>query len=354
MARVIIGPYVLIAALAAMAVFGSVVRTYALHANSGCVYRLAERDESPSNVLFIGTSRIGRGIDARYIEKRLVSEFGKIISVERISMFTPNAPQFRPVLKRYVDERGAPKLVFLQLLYNFKPERQREVDMPVNPSNNIAFASIAELADIQRNARLNDYDTVLPRWLEANYASLPVVIFTKLEMNIYAAMKFPGRWLSGRTTACRGESMFRHMSPGHLYDDIDDKVQFEPETAAQKDNRLANLEITADYLPFAPLSPKRQFENGQLQAMINFLESAGSEVVLIFLPALGETEIPAAVIDEIKTVFPNNRFEHPMSLYESEIGEKLAVSFLDTHHINRYGALLFSRYFTEVIARSNI
>ncbi len=350
MARLSKGPYLVIAALAAMAFFGAWMKTYALNASSACVYTLAEHDAAAADVLFVGTSRTGRGIDAGYIQKHLASEYGKPLTVERISLSSSNAPQFRPVLRRYVAERGAPKLVFLQLLYNFKPENERTADMPVNPPRNVAFASVSELMEIRRTAQLNDHDTVLPRSLEAGYSSLPAMLLAKLEMSIVAAMKYPAHWVLRRTAGCKGDEMHRHWNRFRIYNSIDDQVRFEPETEERKRMRLANLKITGEYLPLAPLSPKRRFENGQIKAMIDLLEKAGSRVVLMYLPALGERTIAPEAHEALKAVFPNNQLVHPMSLFAGEAGDKLAISFVDTHHVNLYGALQFSRYFAAQIA----
>lgn len=350
MARLSKGPYLVIAVLAAMAFFGAWVKTYALNASSRCVYTLAEHDAAPADVLFVGTSRAGRGIDTGYIQKHLAAEYGKPLTVERISLSSSNATQFRPVLQRYVSERGAPKLVFLQVLYNFKPENARVADMPINPPRNVAFAPVSELMEIRRTAELNDLDTVLPRTLEAGYTSLPAMLLAKLEMSIVAAMKYPAHRLLGRTTGCKGDEMHRHMNPFRIYNSIDDQVQFAPETAERKKARLGNLKITANYLPFAPLSSKRRFENGQIKAMIDLLEKAGSRVQLMYLPALGERTIAPRTVEGLNAVFPNNPLVHPMSLFEGAAGDKLAVSFIDTHHVDLYGALQFSRYFAARIA----
>ncbi|MEM8686924.1 MAG: hypothetical protein AAGF81_06330 [Pseudomonadota bacterium] len=350
MVRLSKGPYFIVLALALLAFFGAWVRTYALTPSSACVYTLAEQNAAPADVLFVGTSRMGRGVDAGYMEKRLAAQYGRQVTVERISLSTSNVTQFRPVIKRYVEARGAPKLVFLQLIYNFKPEERRSADMPVNPPRNVAFAPLDELLQIQNEARLNDHETVLPRSLEAGYMSIPAMLLAKVEMTIVAALKYPAHRFLGRTTGCRGAEMHRHMNPTRLYNTIDDQVTFQPETEAGKKTRLANLKITQAYLPFAPLSPVRRFENQQMKAMIDQMEKGGSKVVLAYLPALGEREIAPEVLNEIKTAFPTTPLVHPMSLFAGEDGDKLAVSFVDTHHVNHYGALQFSRYFTARIA----
>ena len=341
-------PIYLMLVLIGLAVLGGWSRTYALAPTVNCVYEMADSNAPAADVLFVGTSRTGRGIDPVYVQSRLADRHGVDATVERVALPASYPQQFRPFLQRYIEHRGAPKLVFFQLPYNFRSERHPEIDVPINTPRNLAHASLSELFSIRRDAQLNDYDEPLSRIFHRDYASIPVMLMNRLEMNIYAALKYPAHLMNGLTSECQGETLYRHNHPLRLYGDITDAVTFVPETPERMATRLEEQKETAQYMPFAIKGPMRRFENAQILATLDKLKRANSRIVLFYLPALGESRIPVGVEEDIASVFQNVNFAHPMALYQGPLADQLAVSFADTHHVDNFGALHISRYFADI------
>jgi hypothetical protein len=342
-------PFVAVAVLAALAVLGARGKAFNVPAVVTCAYQLGALDAPGADVLFIGSSRTGRGIDHGYIMSQLKADTGRDIRVERLVMTRPEVPQFRPLIRRYVEQRGAPKEVFLQLLYNFDPDRQSTWDVPVNGIRNIAMTDLAEMAEIQTTAQLNDHGTVLPRTLENGYLSLPVVALTKLEANIYSALRWPGQKLLGRLDPCQGRQLQIQANDRWVFNSVTDDLAFSL-TDRQQRILAVNARRAAKFLPMAPTDPMRRFENDQMHHIISELQAAGSRVHLLLMPALGDTELSQAEREDLETAFPGLRIVQPYDLFKGAAGAELAQSFADTHHATPFGALQYSRYFASVIA----
>lgn len=330
-----------------LGVFGSFSRSFPMPKSIECVYQMAAMDAPSADILFLGSSRTGRGIDPVYIENRLTKVHGLEFSVERIALEGSFSQQYRPVLQTYLNERGAPHILFLQVLYNFKREIHPQIDLPINPGQNIAYADLGDVIDIHRTAELNSGTSPVSRRLSEAYMSLPASLLARLELNVYSALKLPVHALEGRRAACRGEQLYRHNHPIRLYGDLNDDLTFISETPEQNAQRLRNEQVTANYLPMAPSAPWRRFENQQMRSILDLAAAAGSKVILYYLPAVGEKEFPDGADQEFASLFTEAGLVHPMSLYDGPHGEEIAVSYFDTHHYDRYGALLASRYFAD-------
>jgi hypothetical protein len=342
-------PFLVVLILLVLNFFGAWTKTFPLPTPVGCVYKLAEFDAPAADVLLIGGSRVGQGIDPGYMQDRLKNEFDKSIVIERLQLNFPDVTQFIPLAERYLGERGAPKYAFIQLLYNFKAERHRTWDIPVNMPRNVAFEKISKVMDLRDSASLNDYGTALSRTYERGYRSDLEILLLKIELNVLSAIKFPSVVLKGEFARCKGDIMHRHQNPKAVYNTLSDEISFSAETDKQIKARERNTGIAAEFMPLDLLNRNRVFENTQMQRLVDMFEVSGTTVILMTMPALGSTHISESTLNDIETVFPRIEFVHPYSLFESEVGDQLAVSFVDTHHPNRFGALQYSRFYAEYI-----
>ena len=340
MARLNPAPIIALATIGALAFFGGKSGSFETPRFVTCAYELASDDAPPADVLFIGSSRLAMGIDPGYIMKRVAGQTGRDVSVERVSLTFPSIPQFRPIISRYIARRGPPQHVFLQLTYNFRPFRQRAWDVPINEIRTVAHANLGELIEIRRDAELNDHHTRLPREMEAGYLSLPALVLQKIELHVFAALRYPAKRLLGSHEACNSGVWARGLS---------DDIEFQ-ETESQIRRRMKYEQVATRFLPMSPDEPFRHFETDQLHDVIDMLEAGGSEVWLMTLPFLGDTALTQQEADAIATAFPDHALIHPYSLFESDVGPELEKSFFDSHHATRFGALQYSRYFADVIA----
>jgi hypothetical protein len=328
--------------LTGLAVLGGHLRAYELGAHPRCNYVLAEQALPATDVILVGASRVLRGLDPDYVQA-LLAEVGTEASVDRLSLNLPNIPQYYPLLSRYLENRGAPKIAYLQLLYNFKSGRQHTWDLPLNPPRNLAFGRLSELAEVQIGAPLNDTGTTLPRQLHASWQNLPAALLTKVEISIFSALRYVPKRLSGRIPNCTGEFLRANgnsAAVNGLTIETAENIEFvQPDPA----DLIAWRSAAAKFLPLAPDADWRQGETAQLTKLVELLQGAGTEVVFLIMPTIGQHTIDPDTLAEINTVFPGIDIHFPMDAYDGELAEQVAVSFVDTHHANHFGAVYLSR-----------
>ncbi len=344
-----LAPLILIFALCMMALKGPGNAAYNVHAAVHCAYYQAFWQSPAPNVLLVGTSHTGHAFDSTYMRKRILATTGETVTIEKLALTYPDIPQFHPLIDRYIAERGAPDHVFLQLLFNTRPQSQRKWDMPVNDLRNISFAPMSDIIEIQRSAKLNDYGTVLPRWMEAGYLTLPAVALQKVEANVFSTARGMPLNLTGKSNLCR--SVVAQVEKKWIWpnDLVYDGMPFELDPAYLEE-RDRHRSIRDSFLPLDLHSPSRIFEVDQFRKLIKRFEDAGSQVHLFILPVLEETEVDPQVLADLAEFFPDQNVFHPFSLYDSEIGDQLKISFVDENHMTPFGALHVSRYFADVIA----
>ena len=344
-------PVGLIVFLTVFAMLGMHFRAYEFSSSPRCNYVLAEEALPAADVIIVGASRVRRGIDPDFIEA-LLAKAGMPKSVDRLSLNLPNFPQYYPLLTRYVENRGAPQIAYLQLMYNFKPDRQNTWDLPLNPRRNLAFGRLIELAEVQRGAPLNDTGNVLPRYLHASWQGLPAAWLTKLEMNVFSGLRYLPLSLRGEMPPCEGAFLRANGSnigANDLTLDNVQKIDFIPPIP----EALAKWRAEAGaFLPLAPNAPWRQGETAQLRRLIDLLQNAGTEVVFLIMPIVDQKLVDPETLKQIKSMFPGIEVHFPMDAYSGELAEQISISFVDTHHANTFGAAHFSRALaTDLINR---
>jgi hypothetical protein len=335
-------PAGLIACLAGLAVLGEHLRAYEFSPSPRCNYVLAEQALPAADVIVVGASRVRRGIDPDYVEA-LLARSGIPTTVDRLSLNLPNFPQYYPLLNRYLEHRGAPQIAYLQLLYNFKPERQDTWDLPLNPQRNLAFGRLAEIAEVQRGAPLNDTGTVLPRQLHASWQGLPAAWLTKVEMNVFSALRYLPLRVRGEMPICE-HAFLRANGSAIGANGLTLDSALEAVFAAPDPEALAKWRVeSGGFLPLAPDALWRQGETGQLRRLINLLQGAGTEVVFLIMPTVDQQSVDPETLTQINATFPGIEVHFPMDAYSDELADQISISFVDTHHANIFGAVHFSR-----------
>ncbi len=163
-------------------------------------------------------------------------------------------------------------------------------------------------------------------------------------------MRFVPLKLRGVLDQCKGDALHYQARKTWLYNHLNDDIAFS-ESDEKRKRREKMTAKANEYTSYMPNNPIRRFEVDQLRQTARTMTQAGSKVVLVLLPVLGDTSIDEEELAEIASVFPDYPLIHPYDLFESELGENLAKSFADTHHATRYGALIYSRFFASEIIK---
>lgn len=335
-------PAGLIVFLTVLAMVGGHLRAYELTANTRCNYVLAEQSLPSADVVIIGSSRVMHGLDPDYIQA-VLAEDKTGASVERVALSWPNFAQFYPPLNRYIETRGAPKLVYLQLAYNYYADRQDTFDLPLNPQRNVAFGRLSELIAVQHGAPLNDTGTRLPRQLHKLWESMAAVWLTHIEMSVFSALRYVPKKLNKTMPACTGDFL---RANGNDVSAIGLTVAeaASVEFTSMNPTTLKTARDTVEaFLPMAPSAGWRRGETAQLTRLVALLQGAGTDVVFLIMPSIDQRAVDPDILAEIKTVFPSIDVFFPMDEYGGELAEQISTSFKDAIHSNDFGTVHLSR-----------
>ncbi len=342
-----LAPFLVAGVLALLAYFGSSLRAYDVAPHVICSYALAEMDRPRPDVLLIGNSRTGAAIDPVYVTDKLRQKTGQTLAIERITLTGPLLPQFAIIMQEYARNRGIPRHVFLQLIYNRDPAEQHKVDAPLFGLRDIAYGNLSDMIAVQQGAQLNDRGTALPRQFERGYSSIPAVALTKISTNIYSSLRYYFRSPYRPIPRCEGEYVFQQSVVWPYNQITDGQMDFGARATEAQEREWTGL--VSHYLPLDPNAPERQFENDQLHKLIAFLKSRGAKVHLVAYPQFSE-KLPQVHAEAIRREFSEADFVNGYEAFEAETGDRWADYFRDPNHLNHGGARIISRLVAARIA----
>ncbi|MFN2098887.1 hypothetical protein [Altererythrobacter sp. MF3-039] len=331
-----LAPLIFIAAMIGLAFAGSKVRTYPVDPASFCSFEFTQLDEPASDILVFGTSRAGRGIDAAYVQTLLRAKTGGDVSVQRLSLANPDIPSFDVFYREYLRQRGAPKLVVLQVLYNREPERQALIGAPLHNVRNVLLGDLGDLHAVQKEAEAETSGERLRR----GYRPITAVAIDKFTNNIYAALRYPYFSSLGMdpNTICVDDLPLR-QSGNWLHGDLPGEPTVEdPRDHGSPEDWAAEV---AGYLPLDPAGVDRALEVGQMRRLIQLIRSNGSEVALVLFPIFGET-ISQGDLASIRSLYPDLDVIDLDTPFHSAVEANEAAHFVDANHVNAKGALVLS------------
>ncbi len=344
-----LAPFLVVAALAGLAFAGSQLKNYELDYTNLCNHELTRLDAPPADILFIGNSRLGAAVDPVFIGETLSAATGAPVAVERLTLTYNDIPPLRVFTRDYLRERGAPDIAIVQLTYNRDEALHPQIDAPIHPPRDIAFAGLADLADIQETAEQNRYGERISRRYARGYRSLPAMLFDRATMNIYAALRYPAHLVTGRPTRCEGE-MVQRQADIWLYGTIEPDL-FERDYRTPSDAEAAEWDaIVADYMPLEPAAEHRRFENDQLRRLIATLRENGADVYLTFLPSIHDEALSDADRAALADIFPDTPLIDLADLYASEGESGLATSYRDEDHVDIRAGAAISRFYAARLA----
>ena len=332
-------PLIFIAAMIGLAFAGSKVRTYPVDPASFCSLEFTRLDEPASDILVFGTSRAGRGIDPIYVQTLLNEQTGADFSVQRLSLAHPDIPSFNLFYRELLRNRGAPKLVALQVLYNRDADRQGQIGAPIHNVRNVLLGDLADLHAIQSEAEAEADDQ--SAWLRRGYRPIAGVAIDKFTNNIYAALRYPFFSSQGMdpNTLCHSDYPLR-QGGNWLYDDLPGEPEvIDPRDHGTPDEWTAEV---ADYLPIAPGSDLRATENAQMRRLIKLVEAGGSKVVLVLYPVFNEP-VTQQEVDSIAALYPGLDVIDLDRSFHAAVGPQQADYFIDANHVSPKGGAVLSR-----------
>ena len=295
-----------------------------------CTTSWLNDDRPPSDVVFFGSSRTGAGVDVKLIADRM----GGQQSVEKIVFAGPSELDRALALRTYLESRGTPSTVAIELSFAPKAEERYET-------------GIEELTPTLRTTgsfRASTYAKMLTDLVRRDDVAWSDVM---VRTRVWSPIQF---WLhrlsSGWDVAARHPQIAVNpkQSCGENRLGIDGKSEpFDAsspggsDTPTDKDQTrwTAAAERVRAFDPSAPFTLQ---ELALVRDMVDTSKDAGArQVVLYFLPAYGQTdealdtawlqgEFPDTIVWDGREIL----FDSDRSGLEQQFGSK--------NHVNRFGA----------------
>lgn len=303
-------------------------------------------DEPASDLLVLGSSRSGLGVDPPWIEEQLGGP-----SVERIT-FGSNSELIKDLgLRTYLRERGAPETLVLELgfeqhsaafeaLHGPAPEPfDVGSELPVAMDAMTYTDLISDLVahgDIGRSDLLLRSTIVSPAQFAAD----------RLDSGLAVALRHPGSVVDRATIECRPD--IKIMGTRWVWGT---SRPYQPNRIKEPDPaELQHLEDSAS--TFKGVDFDDRFTEDELaltRDMIRTAREAGVEnVILLYLPAYGKA---GSVVDveEIRSLFPDEPLIDGHRVMSDPSKPLLRYQFVNVTHVNRIGARAISQAIVDAI-----
>lgn len=343
MTKVFLPPLVTAGVLAAMAWSGTRLETYDLNSAFHCSHEVATLDRPAADILFVGNSQTGAGVDQAYVQN-LIDPQGTI-KVEKLAIVQANIVALRMLVEDYVEHRGAPDIVVFQPMVVRAEHWQAPAGLPIHPRADLAFQDWDELVEVQSTAKPNPTGSWLPPWMEKGYRTLPAVWADRQVERFMATLTYPRIVLV--RDACRTEAKYQlandwpygllPLEEGEDPGPVVDQAKFQEWSHDVSQRKAASA-----------LSPSRGFEMDQHRKLLAALETAGSEVILVGYPSMGQASQDAKEFAEFGKALGRDVIDIRSILAASE-RQEIEHLYRDPLHVNLAGAEIFSSHLARML-----
>ena len=345
MRKLLIAPLVTATLLIALIVTGERVGTYDVNRVFHCSHAVTLAPLPPADILFVGNSQTGAGIDPLYFAKQLNPLNPP--RVEKLTIVEAHIVTLRMLAEDYIEQRGAPKIVIFQPMVVRNTSWQEAAGKPIHPRANLAIQPWDELVHVQQAAKQSPNTALVPTWMQKGYRTLPAVFVDRLVERIIASMSYFR--LSPMLNYCQSEQMFR-QSIIWPYGDLPLESSGNTLTKPDKNRAVTWAERVKSRAPFLSDDPHRVFELEQNLELIREFEEAGSKVVLVGYPNF---EAAAQDSQDFAT-FSNalgSEVHDIRALLSSAERDSLPTLFRDQFHLSFAGAEIVSKRLAHFLAK---
>lgn len=343
MSKIFLPPLVTAGVLAAMVWSGAELETYDLNSAFHCSHEVAILDRPAANILFVGNSQTGAGVDQAYVQN-LIDPQGSV-KVEKLAIVQANIVALRMLVEDYIEHRGAPDIVVFQPMVVRAEHWQAPAGHPILPRANLAFQDWDELTDIQSTATPSPSGSSLPYWMEKGYRTLPAVWVDRQVERFMATLSYPR--IAPVQRACRTEAAFQitNIWPyGHLpLEEGEDPGPVVDQAKFQEWSHDISQRKAA-----SALASSRRFEMDQHRQLLASLEAAGSDIILVGYPNMGKAESDAQEFTEFGTALGREVIDIREMLDDTE-RQEIERHYRDPLHVNLAGAQIFSSRLAKLL-----
>ena len=315
-----------------------------------CTSYEVEREEAAADVLFIGSSRTASAIDPVYIQKQLNQSGHKKSKIHKMSVPGTDLVLHNLLSRKYIESKGAPKHVFIELMYTlnvcdsrYARRANRDFILDVEPVS-------IELGNVRDFYDMNSKKPFSNGWYLFHRSHTNFIEFyaNKLVTAFYAFLHSPSTALHGIEEECSTSSEWRNKYG--FYGILTEEMHKQPplRLSQKRQERLLQQKYLSKRMP---LSKARAYENVAFQSLIRLFLDAGSESVTIYIvPTFVEAATSAAERQAYSGLFPDvENVLFIKDLYDAPPTSELKYMYRDMLHYNQSGALIVSDYFVGIL-----
>lgn len=313
-----------------------------------CVAWQTRMDDPASDVMFIGTSRTGAGIDPAYIGVELSNNRGVLTTVDRLITWNPDMVHLNLMTRDYLIHRGAPKVAVIELTY--WPAEERGLQNLHAPTLKISSYHFADPSHL-RNLILELNDGTRLSFMKGEISTVAAFASNKLAISIYNFIRQPFDIFQKTKNLCTPERRAQVEGPenGLVFASIGNT---NPATAEPVDPKLKTSppvgEPTYNRTYESNLYQNRLYEN-----TVKLLKAAGVETVILariaaypnmpldgtLMPGLPRVKDDVVFVD-VAAVLPENR------------RVRMSQQYRDRAHLTPDGARDLSDFMVEYLQPS--
>ena len=311
-----------------------------------CTSSKPKKNKDAAEILFIGSSVVGRSIDPSFISNQLEKRLNRPISVEKLAPVRNYTPRMHALVYDYVKKRGAPDVVIFNLPYsnygaNVVSDARMLWKIPYTASED-SMLQVGQSIFKSQNQDLSLIQLAFHRD-GASYLRLKL---EKLTAKLYGGLRYPILALTNKRPACPEHLMEEHafiLASTNAPDGIQ-PITKSKSTLEKRQRRF----ISTKNRPLAdPTLESRRLETDQIKKTIDHLVEGGSSVFITTIPRFNEYEISEEIIQKYSVAFKNAKYLNIYSELSSEQMESFQQSFNDGVHVDKYGAFVMSQFWVD-------
>lgn len=313
-----------------------------------CVAWQARVQEPAADVLFIGTSRTGAGIDPAYIASALSDKRGENLAVDRLITWRSDMVHLNLMARDYLDNRGAPKVVVIELTYLPMAERGRQDlhALELEPRS-YQFASSRQLSGLVSD--LNGSDGL--SFTKGEMAFVAGFASNKFAGSFYHFIRQPlGLW-ENPETMCAPERRAVVEGPrrGLVFASVGEA---DPASAAPVEARIPKQKVVPDEAYARPYADNR-YENRLFENTATLFKRGGAEKVLFvrLAPYPNIPLAPEAGMDGIPKLPKEALFVDVAGEIDEVRRDRMSRQYRDLVHLTVDGSRDLSDFFAELLEK---
>lgn len=300
----------------------------------------------PADVLLIGSSRSGRGIDPSL----MAAELDDGATFERVTFGGSNEMERNLGVRTYLAHRGVPDTLVLELGF--------DVENPALPLDESADAPLLATTGARRQFDTRTYRSMVrdlrsdgtigwdDQYVTSRVASPAGFWFETLQIGVDTALRHPSSVIARSTHEC----VPRTMVSGLRWIDGNSRTYRESSATLPAAEELTTMSIASAAAMSVDLdAPSTRQEVALVRDVLREARAAGVEnVVLLYLPPFGDAA-DTLDIDDVARRFPDTDIFDARTVLIDDARPRLRMQYLNVTHLNVFAAHEVSVALADVI-----